>query len=261
MIVDLAPGIENYTLANAPFSVSLNALEGRAYGSIMGTDFVYDANGNKVVGAPGTALEGRYLSSEVREIGNLMPDWTGGISNTFRYKGLELSTLLDIRQGGQFFSTTYMFGTYSGILAHTITNNIREEGLLLDGVYAIVDEEENPLYNPDGTIRTGGVNETRLTAPQWGDIHTTGPAKQNIFDASYIKLREVLIGYTLPAKLTGPVRNARVSAFGRNLAIWGTKVTDFVDPENTSSGGNVQGLEGGALPSLRTYGVNISFEF
>jgi TonB-linked SusC/RagA family outer membrane protein len=260
-IVELAQGIENYTLANAPFAVSLNALEGKPYGSIMGTDFIYDANGNKVTGAPGTSLEGRYLPSEVKEIGNLMPDWTGGISNTFRYKGIELSGLIDIRQGGQFFSTTYMWGTYSGILEHTIANNIREEGILLDGVTAIVDEEEKPLYNADGSIQTGGRNEARIDAITWGNDHYAGPAIQNVFDASYIKLREVRIGYTLPARLTGPVRNARVSAFGRNLAIWGTKVTDFVDPENTTSGGNVQGLEGGALPSLRTYGVNISFEF
>jgi hypothetical protein len=61
--------------------------------------------------------------------------------------------------------------------------------------------------------------------------------------------------------LTGPLQNVRISAYGRNLAIWGTSVTDFVDPENTTSSGNIQGIEGGALPSLRTYGFNVSFGF
>jgi TonB-linked SusC/RagA family outer membrane protein len=252
----LAPGVESFTLANAPFAVSLNAKVGEAYGSIFGTDFVYDQNGNKVVGS-----NGRYLASDVKTIGNVMPDWRGGISNTFRYKGFDLNTLIDIRQGGQFFSTTYMFGTYSGILEHTAANNKREEGVVIDAMVAAYDESGRVIYNPDGTAQTAGRNERSISAFRHSIDHYSGPNAQNVFDASYIKLREVRFGYSLPAKWTGPVKNARISAFGRNLAIWGSKTTDFVDPENTTSSGNVQGLEGGALPSLRTYGINLNFEF
>jgi hypothetical protein len=198
----------------------------------------------------------------VKTIGNILPDWTGGISNTFRFKGFDLSALLDFRKGGDFFSTTYMWGTYSGILEHTAANNIRENGVVLDGLVAATDEDGNILYNEDGTAQTTGArNTTNLDVHTWASDHYSGPAKQNVFDGSFVKLRELRFGYTLPAKWTGPIRNARVAAFGRNLAIWGSKVTDFVDPENTTGSGNVQGLEGGALPSLRSYGFNVSFEF
>jgi hypothetical protein len=234
----------------------LNAKVGEAYGSIFGTDFVYDQNGNKVVGS-----NGRYLASDVKTIGNIMPDWRGGISNTFRYKGFDLNALIDIRQGGQFFSTTYMWGTYSGILEHTAANNIREEGVVIDAMVAAYDESGKVIYNADGTAQTAAKNERSISAVQYAADHYSGPNAQNVFDASYVKLREVRFGYSIPAKWTGPVRNARISAFGRNLAIWGSKTTDFVDPENTTSSGNVQGLEGGALPSLRTYGINLNFEF
>lgn len=246
-ILKLYEDLEAYTLTNAPFSVTLNAMVGESYGSIRGTDFVYDQNGNVVVNS-----NGRYRASAVKTIGNVLPDWTAGITNSFRYKGFDVSALIDIRQGGEFFSTTHMWGVYSGILEKSAANNIREEGLILDGqVYSET--------NADGSVVTSGPNTTSISAVRWASDHYAGPAKQNIFDASYVKLREVRIGYTLPANITGPFKNVRVGAFGRNLAIWGSDATDFVDPENTTSSGNVQGIEGGALPSLRTYGFNVSF--
>ena len=113
--------------------------------------------------------------------------------------------------------------------------------------------------NDDGTAQTSGPNTTSISAVRWAADHYSGPAAQNVFDASYVKLREVRIGYTIPASVTGPFKNVRVGAFGRNLAIWGSDATDYIDPENTTSSGNVQGIEGGALPSLRTYGFNVSF--
>ena len=117
------------------------------------------------------------------------------------------------------------------------------------------------IYNEDGTVQTNGENTTVVSAQQWGTDHYYGPQAQNIFDASYVKLRELRIGYTIPARLTGPVKNLRLSAFGRNLAVWGSDATDYLDPENTTSSGNIQGLEGGALPSIRSYGFNVSFGF
>jgi outer membrane receptor protein involved in Fe transport len=148
-LVELTEGVTNYTLANAPFAVSLNAIVGESYGSIRGTDFVYDQSGNRVIDA-----DGRYVASSVKTIGNILPDWTGGISNTFRFKGFDLSALLDFRKGGDFFSTTYMWGTYSGILEHTAANGIRENGVVLDGMVAATDEDGNILYNEDGTAQT-----------------------------------------------------------------------------------------------------------
>ncbi len=252
-ITQLYEDLQTYSLTNAPFSVTLNAMVGESYGSIRGTDFLYDSEGNKVVNA-----NGRYRASAIKTIGNILPDWTGGITNTLRFKGIELSALIDIRHGGEFFSTTHMWGTYSGILERTAANNIREDGIVVDGaVVQLVNG--NPVVNEDGTVQTSGPNTTSISAVRWAADHYSGPAKQNVFDASYVKLREVRLGYTIPSRFTGPIKNVRVSAYGRNLAIWGSDATDFADPENTTSSGNVQGIEGGALPSLRTYGFNVSF--
>ena len=84
---------------------------------------------------------------------------------------------------------------------------------------------------------------------------------QNVFSTHYIKLREVSIGYTLPQKWTGPIRSLRISVFGRNLATLG-RATRHFDPEYiNAAGSNIQGIEGGYVPSTRTYGVGLSFKF
>jgi TonB-linked SusC/RagA family outer membrane protein len=253
-ITKLYEDLTSYTLADAPFNVTLNAMVGESYGSIRGTDFLYDENGNKVVNA-----NGRYRASAVKTIGNVLPDWTGGITNSFTYKGFDFSFLIDIRKGGEFFSTTHMWGVYSGILEKTAANDIREDGIVVGGYTVQLGTDGQPIFNEDGTVKTIGPNETSISAQRWASDHYSGPQKQNVFDASYVKLREVRIGYTIPSVYTGPLKNLRVSAFGRNLAIWGSNVTDFADPENTTSSGNIQGIEGGALPSLRSYGFNVSF--
>ncbi len=268
-VVSLAPGIEAYQLANAPFKVSVNAKVGEPYGAIMGTDFVYDNNGNKLIN-PAT---GRYLVSEVKVIGNIMPKYNMGISNNFKYKNIDFGFLIDYQKGGQLFSTTNMWGMYSGILEESAATNdkginIREEvangggvknegvyGTYVNGVWHYTDANGNPSDVPV-------TNTTYIEGQQYCHDFYDGPISQNIFNTDYIKLREVRIGYTLPAKISDKIKikNLKVSAFGRNLAIWG-KDCPHIDPENTTSSGNIQGLEGGALPSLRTFGFNLSFDF
>lgn len=261
-VVSLAPGVNNYQLSSGPFSVTVNATVGETYGALMGTDFIYDKDGNKVVDAGG-----EYLASDVKVIGNVLPDWTGGISNTFSFKGLDLSFLIDISKGGQYFSTTHMWGMYTGIFEETVQptsdgNTIREDGLVLDAMTAAYDGDGNILFNEDGTAQVSGKNEANIPGVLWAWDNYSGPAAQNVFDASYVKLRDVKLGYTLPAKFTGPIQSVRVGVFGKNLAIWGyDKGNPHVDPENTTSSGNIQGIEGGALPSLRQFGFNLSFKF
>lgn len=261
-VVALAPGVDNYQLSRGPFNVSVNATVGETYGALMGTDFIYDKDGNKVVDE-----NGEYLSSDVKVIGHVLPDWTAGITNTFSFKGIDVSCLIDISKGGDYFSTTYMWGMYSGILEETAEptsngNTIREDGIVIDAMAAAYDENGNVIYNADGTAQVTGKNETVLPGCYYAWDHYSGPAAQNIFDASYIKLRDLRIGYTLPQKWTGPIQDVRIAAFGKNLAIWGADERNpHVDPENTTSSGNIQGIEGGALPSLRQFGFNLSFKF
>lgn len=266
-VVELAEGLDVYQMVNAPFSASINAEKGISYGSIRGSSFVKDANGNKIVGT-----DGLYLTGPVKSIGNVLPDFLLGVWNKFNYKGIELAALVDIRKGGQFFSTTSMWGRYSGILEETAeTNangkNVRDAvedggGVLVEGVYGYVKDDGTVQYtDAEGNdVDSPVTNATYVDAESWGAWHYDGPAEQNIFKADYIKLREVRVSYTIPNKITGPIQNLTISAFGRNLAIWNEDI-EHIDPENTTSSGNIQGLEGGALPSLRHFGIGLNFNF
>ena len=227
-------------LKNAPFRVQLAAQVGYAYGQILGTEFVYDANGNKVVNSNGT-----YKASAIKPLGSILPDYNMGLRNTLRYKNLSLSFLFDMQEGGKYFSTSHMWGMYSGMLEETALGGNREAGVILPGVKA-----------------DGSPNDVVLDAADWGGSFYSTVDAQNVFDASYIKLRDVTIGYDLPKSIIGNyLQGVRVSVFGRNLATWNL-AWDGVDPENTAYGsGNIQGLEGGSLPSTRTFGFNVNFKF
>ncbi|QQV02887.1 MULTISPECIES: SusC/RagA family TonB-linked outer membrane protein [Chryseobacterium] len=239
-LVSLHEDLQNQVLTNAPFRAQLVAQVGQAYGSILGTDYVYDANGNRVVDE-----NGFYKASEIKSLGSILPDYNMGFRNTMRYKSLSLSFLIDIQQGGKYFSTTNMWGMYSGMLEESALGGNREAGVVLQGV-----KED------------GSVNDILLDAPTWGGTYYNTVDAQNVFDASYVKLRDITLGYDLPKSIIGnAIQGIRISAFARNLFAWNLS-NKGIDPENTSYGsGNIQGLEGGSLPSTRTYGINVNFKF
>ncbi|MDP4278691.1 MAG: TonB-dependent receptor, partial [Bacteroidota bacterium] len=165
-------------IANAPFKVEVGAYVGKEYGVIMGTDYVYDANGNKVVGD-----DGLYESTSGNvPLGSVNPTITGGLLNTFRYKNFDCSVLFDGQAGGKFFSTSYMWGIYSGMLDETAGYN--ELGKLkrddpADGGGVLL-----PGVHEDGT-----ANTTRLDAETWASGYYSGPAAQDVFKSDFIKLR------------------------------------------------------------------------
>lgn len=239
-VEELVEGTDYYRLVSAPFKVEVGAVKGEAYGIIMGTDYVYDDNGNKVVGEDGLYL----ATSGNKNIGNVFPDFTGGWNNTFRYKNWDLNVLLDFSKGGHYFSTSYMWGMYSGMLEESAANGIREKGLVLPGV------------QEDGT-----PNVTIVDAQVYAESLYTGPAAQNVFKSDYLKLREVAIGYNFPLASRYFVKSLRLSAYGRNLGVWGPDTKHF-DPETIiTNSGNIQGIEGGALPSVANFGVSIGLKF
>ncbi|QZT36442.1 SusC/RagA family TonB-linked outer membrane protein [Halosquirtibacter xylanolyticus] len=261
-LVELTDGIDNYQMARAPFNVTVNAFVGESYGAIMGRNYVYDDAGNKVIGT-----NGRYLKTDSPEVlGTVLPDFNMGLNNSFSYKNFTFTALIDIQQGGSYFSTSNMWGMYSGMIQESVYHNgvdIRENGIVLDGVYGRVDGNGNVVHtDAAGDVSGNAVdNETNISAQRYASDFYSGPDAQSVFDASYIKLREVTFGYTFPSRLTGPIRNLNISLYGRNLAVWGLDNPDF-DPESAvTSSGNVQGIEGGALPSTANYGVNLKFSF
>lgn len=240
-VKELASEVDYYRIASAPFKVEIGALKGEAYGVIMGTNYVFDKSGNRMIN-PETGL---YLVTDGNEnLGSIYPDFTGGWTNTFKIGNIDLGVLLDFSRGGHYFSTSYMNGMYSGMLEETAENSIREKGILLNGV---IDEN-------------GTRNITVADGQEYCLDFYTGPAAQSVFKSDYIKLREINIGYTIPLK-NKFVKYLRVSAYGRNLGVWGPDTKHF-DPETiVTNSGNIQGIEGGATPSVANFGASANIKF
>ncbi len=261
-VKELAPGVTNYQLASPQGGVTISAALGEAYGAIRGTDFVnldgepWSTNGGKRL----IDEDGYYVmtSSSNNIIGDMNPDWTGGISNRLNYKSWSLNVLVDVRWGGDIFSLDQYYGRGTGLYPITAENNSMGNpkrdpvseggGVILDG------------YNADGSKNDiAAFAGAYYGAYYWGN----NPAAQYIYDGSYVKLREVGLTYNLPQNLldkVGPIKGASVSAIGRNLWII-HKNLPHADPEQGIVAGNVQGYQGGAYPSTRNFTFNLKLEF
>jgi TonB-linked SusC/RagA family outer membrane protein len=229
-VVELTEGVETVLLGGGLFGeAQLEARVGLPLGAIMGTEFERDEDGNLITygGYPSTTGEKVYL-------GSIQPDWTGGWSNEFTYRGLNLGVLFDIKQGGTIFSYTNLVGTYSGVLESSLLGrevDFDDPGILVNGV--------------DGD--TGLPNDVRLTSEQYFQ-GLFGIAEPYAYDASYVKLRELRLGIDLPTRYARMVgaRGLTFAITGRNLHTW-TDVPN-IDPEFAYSSGNFQGVEY-AIPS------------
>ncbi len=279
-VVSLSDGLTNFVMANR--RVSIEARVGERMGDMYGIGFArvqntdparpyYDPTG-QWVGQMVFDTQGRPIRTTERiKMGNYNPDWMMGISNSFSYKGFRLSALFDIREGGVVYSETQTVGREGGIIIETLEG--RENGYypqasvvtdpqLLNapaGTYII---GQGVAQNADGSFR---VNDRRILPRQWHSAWTGGRniAEGAVFDASFVKLREIQFGYTIPNKVFAktPFRDVTVTLVGRNLALW----TDVphIDPEVLSyTGGTaLPGIEWMSIPSSRSYGFNVGLKF
>lgn len=245
--------ITNLQLASFQGNVTLNATLGQPLGTLRGSDFIYN-NGQKVVGE-----DGYYSATSTSNnvIGNANPNWIGGINNSFRYKNFNLSFLLDFRKGGSVFSLDSYYGMDTGLYPETA------------GLNDLGNPSRNTIANGGGVIlpgvnANGSPNTTRVENVGSGLYgYEYNPDKAFVYDAGYVKLREAVIGYSLPQKLVsklGPVKGVDLSLVGRNLWIIHKNVP-YSDPEEGLSSGNLQGYQGGAYPSVRTVSFNAKFRF
>ena len=261
-VVDLN-GADNYLIAGYQGGVQLVAAVGAPFGALYGTDYVY-VNGQRVVTSPSAAGVGGGLwaKSDKKLIGNVTPDWTGGVRNSFSYKGINMSFLIDVQQGGDTFSTDLLYGQSGGLYSTTTDAQYRDPlNVVLPGVYA----NGNTNVTPLGGVRANGtrirnVNNYYSYQPNG---YNNAPNSEFVYDASYVKLREASIGYTLPKSvLSGTqVKEVTLSLVGRNLWII-NKNTPFVDPEAGVGGGlRSRGNSIGILPSTRDIGINVTLKF
>jgi TonB-linked SusC/RagA family outer membrane protein len=271
MVVSLFEGAENLQLAGVQGGVTIEARPGEAYGVIYGTTHVRDAEGRPVVYDMPSQYGGvRYLVGEKDVIGNINPDWFAGWNNAFRYKNWTASVLLDMQMGGDFFSLDTYYGFATGIYdisagTNDLGNPVRD--LANDGGgYKLT----NVAYWDGSTVDGDGNPSGFVTGDYYADMHYYGNAlgyarnarEYHVWDASFIKLREVALNYSVPASYLGStgIKGLDVALTGRNLAIlW--KNNPYSDPEAGLSAGNVQGYQSGAYPAVREVGVNVKLKF
>lgn len=244
--------ITSYTIYDG--TVQVVAEVGKAFGTIKGTTYTRDENGNIVVDSNGLPI----VNNTYSDLGKYTPDWTGSISNTFRYKNISLSFLIDCSFGGEIFSGTNQTGTYTGVLASTLPGrasdfggitwtdsdgNVRDDGIIVDGV-----------------TESGEVNTTVVSAEDY--YHRLYSIHECFVSSSeYVKLREVALTYNFPRwkwldKLH--ITGGSVTLVGRNL--WTIhKAVDNIDPESSLSGN--LGVESLNLPSTRSYGITLNVKF
>jgi TonB-linked SusC/RagA family outer membrane protein len=240
MVVDLAPDVETIVLGTGGFGdVLVEARKGQPYGAIRGYRYLRDDAGNIQVSG------GFPLSEDTLSVlGNIQPKWTGGWANQFSFGNFSINTLLDARKGGKLYSVTNMFGEYAGVLENSIPGREKDwndPGVVVQGI----------------DVDTGLPNTTAITAERY--YHGLfGYTERYVYDAGYVKLRELRLSYNLPAswanKLMG-AHGATIAFTGRNLKMW-TNVPN-IDPEFAYSSRNDQGIEVNMSPNPRSLGFNL----
>jgi len=275
-VLSLYPGITNLQIGSFQGGVTVNAALNEAYGALKGYDYTYDANGNKIISAATGLPVKSKTATEV--IGNVNPDWNGGISNTLTYKNISLSFLVDVQHGGDIYSLDMYYGLSSGLYPETVITNdlgnpVRNSIVWVDdndhskgyastsGGYII--NGVNVVRDAGGNITSSTPNTARVdasTSDGWG--YAVEPHRAFIYDASYVKLREVTLSYFIPSNLLKNtfIKGASIGFVGSNLWIL-NKNLPYADPESGLAAGNVQGYSIGSLPSTRDFSFNVKFNF
>ncbi|MFD2248551.1 SusC/RagA family TonB-linked outer membrane protein [Pontibacter ruber] len=253
-IVELADGLENYLASTQRNDTRLEHRVGKEWGMLVGRMWQRDAQGNVLVGSNGIPL---YEIN--KEKGTIQPDFTGGFFNSFSYKGISLAFSLDFQKGGLFHSLTKMYGYGSGLHENTVGVNDKGHdwrdfpsnggGILIPGVYA-------PGTKIGGVDKSGQPNETYIPARSY--FYTSlqrDNINANVIDASYLKLREVRLGYELPKSILGSmIKGANLGIMVSNAWLISAPGKEFgVDPSELEE----TWYEGGQLPSTRTTGLNL----
>jgi TonB-linked SusC/RagA family outer membrane protein len=222
---------------------------GEEISQVMAYDFLRNPSGDIIYDAAGRPQRG-----DLRPMGSGMHHTYGGINNEFTYGPLKFGFLIDFKSGGKIFSATNSYATTFGLHKNTLAG--REENVVYPGVVAVPDPDD-PTAPPTYTANTTGV-----AAWDYYGALASNVSSKFVYDASFVKLRQVIIGYQLPSKwLDGtPVRSVNISFVGRNLAIL-KKHTPNVDPESNFTNGNAQGLELAGVPTTRNYGFNLNVKF
>ena len=256
-VISISEGVTTSSINGSAFIGSVPSFRvGQPYGVIIGNALPRVPATDPITGKANDAqYVGKYIVNQTNGtfdagiansvIANPNPMWLGGITNTFNYRGLELSVLVDARYGGEILSFTNASLKSTGNLYETgIDRNVPR---IIPGV----------IRNADGTFRPNNIQVDAQT--YWGALGGL-QSQLNVYDATVYRLREVSLGYSVPKGLLDrtPFGQIRLSVSGRNLYYYAPNA-NFDPEQNTQGAGNIRGLELQGAPNTRNYGVNLRF--
>jgi TonB-linked SusC/RagA family outer membrane protein len=280
-VVSLIEGVDRFELRRW-FNVGVYAEVGQPFGVIRGNAWQRSPDGKPLV----KESNGRVVSETDVIIGIAEPDWLAGLRNSFTYKGFNLSFLFDFRYGGDLFAETMNKNSNRGASRQTLyarddyyfssvilnESNNERKGIGLYGHDYVDDRVKGAIYegayigvqDPEtGEWTAGEPNYIYFNPQQWAYDLDTGDQSRLVYKTTFVKLREVVLGYNLPSSLLTniPIDGVRVSLVGRNLAILAQKTPKGIDPEAGTTSGNGQGIEFGSFLPTATYGFNVRLSF
>jgi hypothetical protein len=242
--INVSGGV-NFSGITTPFVVHQ---VGQQWGMLIGGGKTYTEDGQVVLDE-----QGHYVKSENVRFGSVLPEFTGGVQNSFSYKGFVLNVNIDYQKGGKFFSLSDMWGSFSGLTARTAVLNdrgipIRDEPSAGGGIHVVgVDANKNKV---DMYVDAQDYFHSMVNNNVYDEF---------IYDLTFVKMREVSIGYRLPVEkwnLTKTIQNATFSLIARNPWLIYSKTRDFDPSEISSTYG-----ENGQFPGTRSLGFNLKVGF
>ncbi len=238
-------------------AVYMYAEEGNPMGEYYTYMPQYTADGKLIVDENGQPL----LSTELVDTGkNMNPDWIGGVTTSFTWKGLSLSAALDIRKGGYMFSRTKNLMQFTGNGEITTYNERRP--FVIPNSVVNVGSEAAPVYVENTTPIY--LNNSSYQA-YYNDFGWGQGGEAYLLNKSYVKLRNITLAYQLPKSIVRQLylSDITLSLFCNNVFTWTHRSNTFIDPETSSYGNDLGGQFGEVYvnPSCRTFGFNVGVKF
>jgi hypothetical protein len=275
IVTGLADGVENLFLGgfNTP---QVRAVVGQPYGSIFGEDWYRDANGNILINDdPTDSFRDGYPMTNSAQglvpIGNTNPDWTANITNTFKYKNLGLSFLIDVKSGGVLYNGTAFAMNFFGVHERTVNREVyynadgsinfdttpAENLVVFNGVYGHIDANGDVVAS--GVQNVSPVVQDQAWFRGQGSNFGGGPSSAAMEPADWVRLRELTLSYDLP-KIANFITDGQIYFTGRNL--WLKTPYTGIDPETNLGGAtNAQGMDYFNSPGTKSYVMGVKLAF
>ncbi|MFY7912419.1 MAG: SusC/RagA family TonB-linked outer membrane protein [Emticicia sp.] len=235
------PG-ERITVGTHVFNGELRQVVGQEMGQIYGFGYRRDANGQQVFGANGIPLR----TADLISYGSALPKWVGGINNSFNYKGISLSALIDFKLGNMMLSGSNFNLYRHGLHKNTLVG--RETG----GVTGV------------GVNEKGEPNTVKANVQDyWSVVRSLAIIEPVVYNGGFWKLRQITAGYDFTKFLpkNSVIKGAKLSLVANNVLLL-KKWVDNIDPESFGySSDNLVGMESHGLPTTRSMGFNLNVKF